>query len=123
VTWSAEARASLLPLGNQDTTFEHSPAEPDWNGTVKAVHKFVSCWEEPVALVVWSQGAAQEVARPAGDRVTCADLLATYGRQNEVDHIMQQCWDLLADGPDDLDCLGLAMGFVERHSSDAASRR
>lgn len=114
VSWSAEARASLLPLGYQVTTFEHRPAGLDWGSAVKTVHEFVARREEPVALVGWSQGAviAQEVALVAGDRVTCAALLATYGRQNEIDRTMQQCWDLLAEGPDDLDCLRLAVGLL-----------
>lgn len=35
-----------------------------------------------------------------------------YGRRNEIDRTMQQRWDLLAEGPDDLDCLRLAVGLV-----------
>lgn len=114
VSWSADARASLVPLGYQVTAFEHRPAGLDWRSAVKAVVEFVARREEPVALVGWSQGAAiaQEVALVAGEKVTCAALLATYGRQNEVDRTMQQCWDLLAEGSEKLDCIRLALGLL-----------
>lgn len=35
-----------------------------------------------------------------------------YGRRNEIDRTMQQRRDLLAEGPDDLDCLRLAVGLL-----------
>lgn len=42
VSWSAEARASLLPLGYQVTRFEHRSAGLDWGSAVKTVHEFVA---------------------------------------------------------------------------------
>lgn len=55
--------------------------------------------EAPVALVGWSQGAvvAQEVALAASDRVRAAVLLAPYGRQNQIDVLLQEAWDDLLD--------------------------
>jgi pimeloyl-ACP methyl ester carboxylesterase len=44
--------------------------------------------------------------------VNCAALLATYGRQNESDKTLQQSWDRLAYGEDDLDSLRLAMALL-----------
>jgi hypothetical protein len=38
-----------------------------------------------------------------GRHVTSAALLATYGRQNEIDTILQASWDLLAAGGAELD--------------------
>ncbi|WP_198016904.1 alpha/beta fold hydrolase [Nocardioides sp. CF8] len=114
VDWSSNARDRLLALGYQVTTFEHRPTGLDWRSVVKCVSEFILRRGEPVALVGWSQGAAiaQEAALAVEGRVTCAALLATDGRQNEVDKTLQQCWDLLADGSDDLDCLRFAMGLL-----------
>lgn len=114
VAWSAGARSNLVSMGYRVTTFEHRPPGEDWSSAVNAVHAFVSRRSDPVALVGWSQGAAiaQEVALVAGSQVSCTALLATYGRQNEVDRTMQQCWDLLAGAPDDLDCVRLALGLL-----------
>lgn len=62
----------------------------------------------------WSQGAAiaQEVALASPEAVNCAALLATYGRQNEIDKTLQQSWDRLAYGDEDLDSLRLAMALL-----------
>jgi pimeloyl-ACP methyl ester carboxylesterase len=70
--------------------------------------------------VGWSQGAAlaQEVALAAPDSVTCAALLATYGRQNEVDKTLQLAWDRLAAADDDLDDLRLALSMLTAFPPD-----
>jgi hypothetical protein len=62
----------------------------------------------------WSQGVAiaQEVALASPEAVNCAALLATYGRQNEIDKTLQRSWDRLANGDDDLDSLRLAMALL-----------
>lgn len=39
-------------------------------------------------------------------------MLATYGRQNELDKTLQQCWDLLAEEGSGLDRLRFAMGLL-----------
>lgn len=114
VSWSASVRDQLLELDYRVTTFEHRPAGLDWRSAVRAVLEFLARRREPVALVGWSQGAAiaQEVALAAPEAVNCAALLATYGRQNEIDKTVQQSWDRLARGEDDLDSLRLAMALL-----------
>jgi pimeloyl-ACP methyl ester carboxylesterase len=105
VAWSDGVREELLSLGYQVTTFEHRPSGLDWQSVVSCVKEFALRRSEPVALVGWSQGAAiaQEVALAAGERVRVAVLLATYGRQNEIDKVLQESWDYLAqEGPDSL---------------------
>jgi pimeloyl-ACP methyl ester carboxylesterase len=128
VAWSAGVREELLSLGYQVTTFEHRPAGSDWQSVVACVKEFVMRRSEPVALVGWSQGAAiaQEVALAAGERVRAAVLLATYGRQNEIDKVLQESWDYLAQaGPDGLRiALRLLTAFPpDRLSDDDFVRR
>ncbi len=114
VAWSSGVRDDLLSLGYQVTTFEHRPIEFDWPDAVTCVSDFIARRRSPVALVGWSQGAAiaQEAARAADGRVRCAALLATYARQNEIDKILQRCWNLLATRPDDLNTVRLALGLL-----------
>ncbi|MFE7504293.1 alpha/beta fold hydrolase [Promicromonospora sp. NPDC057488] len=105
VAWSAATRGDLLRAGHRVTTFEHRPEQDDWCSVVACVTEFVERREAPVALVGWSQGAAvaQEVALAAPTRVRAAALLAPYGRQNQIDVILQQAWDDLLDhGTDSL---------------------
>jgi pimeloyl-ACP methyl ester carboxylesterase len=114
VSWSAPVRDELLDLNYRVTTFEHRPEGLDWRSAVGSVLELLARRREPVALVGWSQGAAiaQEVALAAPEAVNCAALLATYGRQNEIDKTLQQSWDRLAHGEDDLDSLRLAMALL-----------
>ncbi|WP_189667733.1 alpha/beta fold hydrolase [Promicromonospora soli] len=118
VEWSASVRDELLALGYRVTTFEHRPSGLDWRSSVTCVEAFLARRREPVALVGWSQGAAiaQEVALAAPERVRVAALLATYGRQNEIDRVLQECWDILADGGSD--SVRLAMGLLTAFSPD-----
>ena len=113
VSWSTDVRSDLLALGYQVTTFEHRPRQLDWRNAVGSVDAFIARRREPVALIGWSQGAAlaQEAALAAGDSVRCAALLATYGRQNELDRILQESWQRLA-ADDDMDSLRLALGLL-----------
>ena len=103
VAWSAGVRDELVALGYQVTTFAHRPDGLDWRSVVACVGDFVRRRPEPVALVGWSQGAAiaQEVALAVGAGVRAAVLLATYGRQNEIDKLLQASWDHLVDGGSD----------------------
>ncbi len=114
VSWSTGVRSDLLALGYQVTTFEHRPQQLDWRNAVASVDDFIARRPEPVALIGWSQGAAiaQEAALMAGDRVRCAALLATYGRRNEFDRILQEAWQRLGASGDDLDSLRLALGLL-----------
>lgn len=114
VSWSAPARAGFVEAGYRVTTFEHRCSGFDWRSAVSCIVDFISGRSGPVALVGWSQGAAlaQEVALAAPDHVTCAALLATYARQNEIDKILQTCWDQLADGGNELDPVRLSMSLL-----------
>lgn len=113
VAWSSGIRDDLLARGYRVTTFEHRPAGLDWRSVVACVESFIARRDRPVALIGWSQGAAiaQEAALVAGARVRCAVLLATYGRQNQIDRILQESWDLLAANAD-ADALRLALAFL-----------
>lgn len=114
VSWSSAARGLLMDAGYRATTFEHRCRGLDWRSAVSCIADFVSARPAPVALIGWSQGAAlaQEVALAVPDRVTSAALLATYGRQNEIDTILQAGWHLLAAGGAELDPLRLAMSLL-----------
>lgn len=114
VSWSGAARGPLVDAGYLVTTFEHRCRGLDWRSAVSCITDFVCARPAPVALVGWSQGAAlaQEVALAVPDHVTCAALLATYGRQNEIDAILQAGWDMLAAGGAELDPLRLAMSLL-----------
>jgi len=121
VGWSAGVRDDLLGLGYSVTTFEHRPEALDWRSAVTCVEQFLAQRRKPVALVGWSQGAAlaQEVTLASGAAVGCAVLLATYGRQNEIDRILQRCWDRLATPGGDLDNLRLAMALLTSFPPDS----
>ncbi len=114
VLWSSTGRESLLRHGYRVTTFEHGCAGLDWRSAVSCVAEFVAHRARPVALVGWSQGAvlAQETALAVPEYATCAVLLATYGRQNEIDKTLQASWDLLAAADEEWDSLRLAMSFL-----------
>ena len=114
VSWSDPARGPLVDAGYRVTAFEHRCRGLDWRSAVSCIARFVCTRPAPVALVGWSQGAAlaQEVTLAAPRRVTCAVLLATYGRQNEIDVVLQASWDLLAAGGTELDPLRLAMSLL-----------
>jgi pimeloyl-ACP methyl ester carboxylesterase len=129
VSWSSPVRSQLLALGYQVTTFEHRPQRLDWQAAVASVKTFIGRRAGPVALVGWSQGAAiaQEAALGASQSVRCAALLATYGRQNELDRVLQDSWQRLAVDGEDLDPLRLALGLLtafppERLADDAFVR-
>lgn len=114
VSWSAPARPALLEAGYSVTTFEHRCRGLGWRSAVSCVVDFIARRSGPVALVGWSQGAAlaQEVALAAPGHVTCAALLATYARQNEIDKVLQASWDHLADGGNELNALRLSMSLL-----------
>ena len=124
VSWSSAARGPLTDAGYRVTTFEHRCRGFDWRSAVSCIAEFVAARPAPVALIGWSQGAAlaQEVALAAPDRVTCAALLATYGRQNEIDTILQAGWDLLAAGGAELGPLRLAMSLLTTFPPEQLAR-
>ena len=111
VGWSSEVRAELLRMGYRVSTFEHRPASSSWTDVVDGVVELLAGRPAPVALVGWSQGAAiaQEVALAAGEHVAAAVLLATYGRQNAIDQVLQAAWDALLEQRADPVRLALAL--------------
>nr|WP_275451185.1 alpha/beta hydrolase [Arthrobacter sp. H14] len=70
-----------------------------------------------VRLLGWSQGAAiaQEVALAHPSPVRSAVLIATYGRQNQMDKVLQEAWDSLSVAGADMDPVRLAMGLLTSH--------
>lgn len=117
VQWSSSVREELLMRGYRVTTFEHR-SSGDWESAVKCVSDFLADRRDPVALVGWSQGAAiaQEVALIAEGRVRAAVLIATYGRQNAIDRVLQQAWAALPDKDDDP--MRLALSFLSSFPPD-----
>ena len=117
VHWSSGAREQLLQDGYRVTTFEHQ-SSGNWESVVACISEFLADRRKPVALVGWSQGAAiaQEVALAVGDTVGAVVLIATYGRQNAIDRVLQQAWATLPDKDDDP--LRLALGFLSSFSPD-----
>lgn len=117
VKWSSDVREQLLMDGYRVTTFEHR-SSGHWESVVECISEFLADRRDPVALVGWSQGAAiaQEVALAADGTVGAAVLIATYGRQNAIDRVLQQAWAALPDRDDDP--LRLALGFLSSFSPD-----
>lgn len=115
--WSSSVREELLIGGYRVTTFEHR-SSGDWESVVACVSEFLADRRDPVALVGWSQGAAiaQEVALYAEDKVRAAVLIATYGRQNAIDRVLQHAWAALPDKDDDP--LRLALSFLSSFPPD-----
>lgn len=112
VEWTSGVRSDLVSRGYRVTAFEHRPSAFDWQNVVACVSEFVDRRSEPVSLVGWSQGAAiaQEVALENEGRVQAAVLLATYGRQSEIDKLLQQSWR----------CWTSATGMLSRSMRPAA---
>jgi pimeloyl-ACP methyl ester carboxylesterase len=120
VWWTEPVRPHLLDEGFTVTAFQHECEGLDWRSTIECVGSFLATRERPVAVVGWSQGAtiAQEVALAHAEKVTCAALLATYGRQNEIDRVLQQCGEVLASGGAELDPLRLALGLLTAYPAE-----
>lgn len=93
-------------------TFVHSGASFAPEDVVRDVATFVDYLDvEPVRLLGWSQGAAiaQEVALLRPDLVAAAALVASYGRQNTFDRILQCAWRVLDGSGTDYDPVRLAL--------------
>jgi pimeloyl-ACP methyl ester carboxylesterase len=102
--WAQPFTSALAGAGYEAITFVH--AGPSWApaGVAGDVATFIEhATAEPVRLLGWSQGAAiaQETALLRPDLVASAALIATYGRQNIMDRILQGAWRALdAAGPE-----------------------
>jgi pimeloyl-ACP methyl ester carboxylesterase len=113
--WAARHVDALVAAGYQAITFVHTGAEHHHRGVTRDVVEFLaSLGCPPVRLLGWSQGAAiaQEVALAASELVACAALIATYGRQNHFDRILQDAWAELDRADAELANLRLAMLFL-----------
>jgi pimeloyl-ACP methyl ester carboxylesterase len=101
--WAQPFTSALASAGYEAISFVHagrSWAPADVVRDVATVIEHAAA--EPVRLLGWSQGAAiaQETALLRPDLVTAAALIATYGRQNMMDRILQDAWQALdAAGP------------------------
>jgi pimeloyl-ACP methyl ester carboxylesterase len=110
--WAQSAVASLVAGGYQAITFVHTGKHYTPPGVVRDVARLIEYLDVgPVRLMGWSQGAAiaQEVALARPELVSAAALIATYGRQNSIDTVLQEAWDALHTAGDELDPVRLAM--------------
>jgi pimeloyl-ACP methyl ester carboxylesterase len=101
--WAAPFTSALAGAGYEVITFVHTGLSWAPADVVRDVATFIEhAAAEPVRLLGWSQGAAiaQETALLRPDLVSAAALIATYGRQNIMDRILQDAWQALdAAGP------------------------
>ncbi|MEV0397859.1 alpha/beta hydrolase [Polymorphospora rubra] len=110
--WAPPFVAALVDAGYEAVTFVHTGDSYAPAGVVRDVVAFVEHLAAgPVRLLGWSQGAAiaQEVALLRPDLVEAAALVATYGRQNSVDRILQAASSALDAAGPELDPVRLAM--------------
>jgi len=110
--WAPPYISALVGAGHEVIPFVHtgpSYAPADVVGDVATFVEEVST--EPVRLLGWSQGAAiaQEVALLRPDLVAAAALIASYGRQNTMDRVLQDAWLALDTAGEELNPVRLAM--------------
>lgn len=116
--WARGIVASLVDAGFEAITFTHEGPDFDPPAVVRDVKRLADHLKlENVRLLGWSQGAAiaQEVALSYPGIVRAAVLIATYGRQNRVDQVLQEAWNVLSLGGEELDPVRLAMGLLTSH--------
>src|SRR3954469_7477570 len=110
--WSPPFVAALGNAGYETIPFIHTGASYAPQDVVRDVATFVEhLGVEPVRLLGWSQGAAipQEVALLRPDLVACAALIAGYGRQNDIDRVLQAARARLDVAGADFDPVRLAL--------------
>jgi pimeloyl-ACP methyl ester carboxylesterase len=113
--WAAPFVSALVNAGYEAIPFIHAGDSYAPTDVVRDVATFIEHLDTgPVRLLGWSQGAAiaQEVALLRPDLVTAAALIATYGRQNSVDRLLQDAWAALEPAGDELDPVRLALLFL-----------
>jgi pimeloyl-ACP methyl ester carboxylesterase len=110
--WAPPFTSALASAGYEAISFVHaglSWAPADVVRDVATVIEHAAAG--PVRLLGWSQGAAiaQETALLRPDLVTAAALIATYGRQNIMDRILQDAWRALDAAGPELDQVRVAL--------------
>ncbi|GAA1122247.1 alpha/beta hydrolase [Arthrobacter flavus] len=116
--WAAEIVTLLVDAGFEAITFVHEGSHYESQGVVEDVKRLIDgLGLDGVRLLGWSQGAviAQETALAHPGVIRSAVLIATYGRQNYMDKVLQDAWDVLAVGGEELDSVRLAMGLLTSH--------
>lgn len=122
--WAFGIVTILVEAGFEAITFIHEGQDWDPPSVVRDVRRLIEHLKlRDVRLLGWSQGAAiaQETALAHPDSVHAAALIATYGRQNSVDRVLQDAWDVLSVGGPELDPVRLALGLLTSHSADRLS--
>lgn len=120
--WTAPFVSALISAGYEAITFIHTGESSGPEYVVGDVATLVEhLGRGPVRLLGWSQGAAiaQEVALARPDLVAAAALIATYGRQNSFDRLVQQAWAALDGGGETLDPLRLALLLLTSYPPQA----
>jgi pimeloyl-ACP methyl ester carboxylesterase len=113
--WTGPYVEALVADGYEALTFMHTGTDHRYQAVVRDVVRFLDALDlEPARLFGWSQGAAiaQEVALAAPQRVAAAALVATYGRQNRFDIVLQEAWAELDRSESPADNARLAMLFL-----------
>jgi pimeloyl-ACP methyl ester carboxylesterase len=116
--WAVPFVSALVDAGYEVITFIHLGESFRPEDVVRDVAALIERLRVgPVRLLGWSQGAAiaQEVALLRPDLVVAAALIATYGRQNTFDRLLQASSDALATAGRELDPVRLVMSFLTSH--------
>ncbi|GAB3555448.1 alpha/beta hydrolase [Arthrobacter tumbae] len=116
--WASQVVELLVEAGFEAITFIHEGSAYDPPSVVHDVKRVIDhLGLKDVRLLGWSQGAAiaQEVALAYPGTIRSAALIATYGRQNCMDQVLQEAWDVLSVGGQELDPVRLAMGLLTSH--------
>jgi pimeloyl-ACP methyl ester carboxylesterase len=104
--WAPPFVTALGSAGYEAIPFIHTGPSYAADDVVHDVATFIERLDTgPVRLLGWSQGAAiaQEVALLRPDLVVCAALIASYGRQNSIDRLLQDAWAALDGAGPELD--------------------
>lgn len=118
--WAPPYVAALTQAGYEVITFVHTGSSFAPQDVIRDVASFVEhLGVGPVRLFGWSQGAAisQEMALSRPDLVAAAALIASYGRQNVFDRLLQSAWSALDGAGGDCDPVRLALLFLTSYPS------